>query len=346
MRNVKLPKIVRTKSGKFQAKLYDGLIDGKPHYTSFTDADYNNLMMRMSAHKASRIADTAFSADTLRSYAQKHISAKSNVLSPVTISGMKAYLRIDAPIWEMKASVISSDDLQRTANQLAAHYSPLVVRHCVSFMKRILSERFPAKKYSVTFPKVLPRQTRVPTEDEISRILELAKGTNLYIPILLGACLGMRISEVIGLKWDCVDLKAGTIRIAETLVVLPAGGKIVKPPKSISSVRTVRLFPAVEQALKNEPHVGSYVVNISHDSVRNGLYRLQDALGIERFRFHDLRHYCVSVMLSLGVPKNYIAAYVGHESETMIDQVYGHIMEKKKTAVEDQLQQYFSSVIK
>ena len=345
MRNVKLPKITRTKSGKYQAKLYDGLIDGKPHYTSFTDADYNNLLMRMSAHKASRTADTAFSADTLRSYAQKHINAQTNVLSPATVDGMRAYLRMDIPIWEMKASAITSDELQKTSNQLATSYCPLVVRHCVSFMIHILSERFPDRKYTVTYPKAMPRQTRVPTEDEISRTLELAKGTPMYIPILLGACLGMRISEVLGLRWDRVDLKNGTIRIDQTLITIPSG-RIVKSPKSVASVRTVRLFPAVEQALKKEPRDGSYVVNLTHDTIRKNLYRLQDALGIERFRFHDLRHYCVSVMLSLGVPKNYIAAYVGHESETMIDQVYGHIMETKKTAVEDQLEQYFSAVIK
>ena len=345
MRNVKLPKIVRTKSGKFQAKLYDGVIDGKAHYTSFTDPDYNNLLMRMSAHKSARIADTAFSTDTLYTYAQKHINAKTNVLSPATVAHMKSFLRIESPLWQMKASAITSADLQRTVNELAGRYTPLVVRYAVSFMISVLAEHYPEKKYSVTYPKAMPRQTRIPTEDEVSRILDRAKGTPEYIPILLAACLGLRISEVVGLKWSCVDLKAGTLRISETLVKLPVGN-VTKSPKSAAGVRTVRLFPAVLQALKKEPQTSSYVVNVSHDYIRKALYRIQDELRIERFRFHDLRHYCVSVMLSLGVPKNYIAAYVGHESEAMIERVYGHIMQTKKTAVEDQLQQYFSAVIK
>ena len=45
---------------------------------------------------------------------------------------------------------------------------------------------------------------------------------------------------------------------------------------------------------------------------------------------HDLRHYLVSVMLSLNIPKMYIADYVGHADEHMIDTVYGHIMASKK----------------
>ena len=49
-------------------------------------------------------------------------------------------------------------------------------------------------------------------------------------------------------------------------------------------------------------------------------------------------------MLSLNVPKKYIADYVGHETENMIDQVYGHIMASKKSSVQDQLQSYFSGV--
>lgn len=345
MRNVKLPKIVRTKSGKFQAKLYDGIIDGKAHYTSFTDPDYNNLLIRMSAHKASRIAYNAFSADTLYTYALRHINAETNVLSPATVCRLKAYLRINTPLWEMKASSITSADIQSAINELATKYTPLVVRNVVTFAIRILSDHYPDRRYSVTYPKAMPRQTRIPTEDEVRRILDRAKGTPEYIPILLGACLGMRISEVVGLKWNCVDLKSGTLQIKETKIKLPTGS-VTKSPKSAAGVRTIRLFPAVIQALKKEPHTSSYVVNVSHDCIRKSLYRIQDELGIERFRFHDLRHYCVSVMLSLGVPKNYIAAYVGHESEAMIDRVYGHIMQAKKSAVEDQLEQYFSAVIK
>lgn len=51
-------------------------------------------------------------------------------------------------------------------------------------------------------------------------------------------------------------------------------------------------------------------------------------------------------MLSLNIPKKYIVDYVGHETENMIDKVYGHIMQSKKTSVEDQMQDYFESVMK
>ena len=67
--------------------------------------------------------------------------------------------------------------------------------------------------------------------------------------------------------------------------------------------------------------------------------------GLPEYRFHDLRHYTVSVMLALNIPKKYIADYVGHESENMIDEVYGHIMASKKTSVEDQMQEYFSKFL-
>jgi hypothetical protein len=50
-------------------------------------------------------------------------------------------------------------------------------------------------------------------------------------------------------------------------------------------------------------------------------------------------------MLSLNVPKNYIANFVGHETENLIENIYGHIMASRKTTVEDQLQEYFTNVL-
>jgi integrase len=53
----------------------------------------------------------------------------------------------------------------------------------------------------------------------------------------------------------------------------------------------------------------------------------------------------VSVMLSLNIPKNYIANFVGHSSENLIEKIYGHVMQSRKTSAEDQMQEYFAKFL-
>jgi integrase len=101
----------------------------------------------------------------------------------------------------------------------------------------------------------------------------------------------------------------------------------------------------VKTVLEKAERDGDYVVNLSPVAIGKRFTRILEKCNVGHFRFHDLRHYCVSVMLSLNIPKSYIAAYVGHETENMIDKVYGHIMASKKTSVEDQLQQYFEDIL-
>jgi len=47
----------------------------------------------------------------------------------------------------------------------------------------------------------------------------------------------------------------------------------------------------------------------------------------------------------MNIPKNYIADYMGHETENMIDKVYGHITKEKKSKVEDQLEEYYTNLM-
>ena len=65
----------------------------------------------------------------------------------------------------------------------------------------------------------------------------------------------------------------------------------------------------------------------------------------KHYSFHELRHYCASVMIMLGIPVKYIADYLGHETEDMVNRVYGHVMADKKDEMFDRLELYYSKVI-
>ena len=64
------------------------------------------------------------------------------------------------------------------------------------------------------------------------------------------------------------------------------------------------------------------------------------------YTFHELRHYAASVMIMLGIPVKYIADMLGHETEEMVNRVYGHIMRDKKDQFFERLETYYSDTFK
>ena len=49
-------------------------------------------------------------------------------------------------------------------------------------------------------------------------------------------------------------------------------------------------------------------------------------------------------MIMLGIPVKYIADMLGHETEDMVNRVYGHIMQDKKDMVSERLNLYYKDV--
>jgi integrase len=102
------------------------------------------------------------------------------------------------------------------------------------------------------------------------------------------------------------------------------------------------MYPYIRRILESAPRDGEYVTKLNPALIGKRFTNGLNKAGLPHYRFHDLRHYLVSVMLSLNIPKNYIADMVGHTDEHMIDTVYGHLMAQKKHDVEDILEEYFS----
>ena len=89
--------------------------------------------------------------------------------------------------------------------------------------------------------------------EELNRLFEAAKGTQLELPILFGAFYGLRRSEVLGLKWDAIDFKNDTITIRHTVTACNLEGKCTliaqDTTKTKSSLRTLPLVPMFKQKL-------------------------------------------------------------------------------------------------
>jgi len=193
-------------------------------------------------------------------------------------------------------------------------------------------------------PRVPPSERRALTEGELARVIRAAEGTRLHVPVLLAALCGLRRGEVLGLRWEDVDLERGVLVVRRSLEM--ASGKLGLKETKTGRARGIEVPPMVLAALRNHRkeqlearlRLGSEWQD--HDLVcyaetggpwwPNNFERAFRSLvrrcGIGHFTFHDLRHTHASQAIRLGADIRTLAARLGHSTPTLTLNVYGHEM--------------------
>ncbi|ALE78642.1 integrase [Pseudonocardia sp. AL041005-10] len=183
------------------------------------------------------------------------------------------------------------------------------------------------------------------TADEATAFLRAVKTHRLHGLWVTVLVLGLRRSEVCGLHWDDVDLDRGTLKIQRGLQ--RTGGRLQElPTKTRRSRRTVPLPAMVVDALREHqerqcaertaavrgtwtdtPYVFTSSVGtpLEPRTLTRTFHALLERHGFRRVRLHDLRHTCVSLLLSLGVHPRIVMEIVGHSAIEMTMNVYGHV---------------------
>src|SRR5918998_3060530 len=99
-------------------------------------------------------------------------------------------------------------------------------------------------------PQVRREEMRPLTAEQVQVLFEAAKGDRLEALYVLAVTTGLRQGELLGLKWDDVDLEAGTLRVRRTLTTA-RGGPQLTVPKTKGSRRIVRLTQSAVKALRS-----------------------------------------------------------------------------------------------
>ncbi len=353
-RNTGLPKITQLPSGAYHANVYSHTdADGKRRYESFTGYDYNQVMLQVVQFKADKKQDKLAAAlgnvkMTVADAMDQYIESKNAILSPSTIASYKAIRRNNLlGLQKVTVKQVTQEAVQIAINQEAMNKTPKTVRNIHGFLAAVLQVYRPDLVLHTTLPQKVKSEIAIPTEEEIRLLLDTVKGTDMELPLILAACCGMRRSEIAALTWKDIDFRKNVIKIKKALVMDDDNELIEKTTKTTAGTRTIRMFPVVSDALlrykEDHPDDGGYIT-VRPDIISHRFEKLVKRLGLPHYRFHDLRHYTVSVMISLNVPKKYVATYVGHSSERMIDEVYFHVMESRKTSVEDLMQNYYQNI--
>jgi integrase len=66
------------------------------------------------------------------------------------------------------------------------------------------------------------------------------------------------------------------------------------------------------------------------------------AAGLPKIRFHDLRHSCATLLLSLGVPAKLVQETLGHSTYQLTMDTYSHMIPALRNEVADKMDEIFS----
>ena len=99
-------------------------------------------------------------------------------------------------------------------------------------------------------PQVRREEMRPLTAEQVKVLFKAAKGDRLKSLYVLAVTTGLRQGELLGLKWDDIDLEVGTLQVRRTLTTAK-GGPVLSTPKTKGSRRTVKLSQMALEALRS-----------------------------------------------------------------------------------------------
>lgn len=201
-------------------------------------------------------------------------------------------------------------------------------------------------------PRPARRTQRVLGREEIARLMGACLPA--YRALIATALLtGMRLSELLGLIWDDIDLIGGSVHVRAQLsrARTEAPGRRVAP-KTPSAARDIPLAPQLATVLRE--HRSASTLHASADWVfatRNGtplnqrnvqrsaLTRTARVAGLDRegdpLRFHDLRHTFAShLIIDLHLDVVQVSRILGHASVSTTLDVYAHLFDEARHAAD------------
>jgi integrase len=178
------------------------------------------------------------------------------------------------------------------------------------------------------------------------------------VPIALDLHTGLRMGELLGLRWRDCDLDNGRLSIQQTAYQVRGGGTAFGPTKTHRSRRPITLAADFVHALR--AHRAAQTERrlvagpawrgdldlvfddgiggpLSPDRLRAGFQRVLREAGLPTIRFHDLRHTMATLMLAAGEHPKVVSERLGHASVMLTLDTYSHVLPGLQEAAAERL---------
>lgn len=276
---------------------------------------------------------------TLGEAVDKYIDSRRNILSPVSIATYEKikknyFLNLQCK----KLSNINQNMLQAEINALSGKLSPKTVRSIWGLISATIKH---ATNETITV--ALPKKQKIiyatPDLQTSLKILEACKGTEIELPVTLALRLGLRISEICGLKWSAVY---DDYIVINNVIVNYDTEKYEKAPKSVAGNRKIPLPPDIKDMIAKQPKINEYIVQKNSNAIGSMFRRMLQKNNLPHCRFHDLRHATASAMALLNIPDRYAMKIGGWDSPEVLHSVYQQTFSKEELAFSKLLSDFFT----
>jgi integrase len=196
-------------------------------------------------------------------------------------------------------------------------------------------------------PKNTAQEAAYLTEEQALTMLEALKQEPIQFRAMIETLLyvGMRKSELHGLRWKDLDVSTGVLKIERELQYIQKQGLLERPPKNRSSIRAVKLASGLLETLQTYKEwqtvkrlaLGDYWPNDDWifttdegkprhpDTLPKQFKTFLEKCGLPKgIHLHTLRHSCASFLIGAGVDLRTVAKRLGHAQVSTTSNIYAH----------------------
>lgn len=194
-------------------------------------------------------------------------------------------------------------------------------------------------------PKIDPYEPVTLSKAQAAQLIDVLRGDRLEALYAVALSVGLRQGEVLGLRWEDVDLERGRIAVKRQLQVID-GVQTLTEPKSKTSRRTIPLPPSVmdllrqhrKQQLEERMLAGGrwqaqwdlvfttpIGTPLDDSNLRKQFKAALVRAGLPVMRFHDMRHSAASMLAARGVHPSVAQRILGHANVNTTLAVYTHV---------------------
>jgi integrase len=253
-----------------------------------------------------------------------------------------------------KLKTLAPDHVQALyQRKLDSGLAPGTVRQIHSVLSRALDQ---AVKWgtvprnvckATTPPKPIAEEIKPLDAEQARQLLRTARGERFEALYVLAVTAGLRIGELLAIRWQDVDLEASgaTLRVRRTkstaksgpVFTTPKNGKGRSIKLTLLAVEALKAHRAAQNAERLKAgslwqdnglifctHGGRPLD--SHHVARTSFKPLLERAGLPDIRFHDLRHTCATLLLSRGHHPKLVQELLGHASVALTLDRYSHVL--------------------
>ena len=320
---------------------------------------------------------------TLDSYFDEWEKSRTGVIkdSSIKMNRSRYNNHIKSVLGETKLQKIEKREIVKLQQNLAQKLSASTTNSVIVLLKTVLNAavddeiiiKNPAASVKPLRmddrPKASETIHRALTREEQQAFIQKAKQEWLYEFFCFSLCTGMRLNEIVALKWQDIDYINNVIHVTKTVSWKQGGGITETSPKSETSKRDIPMNDTIKKVLqmqrKKMAMIYGEIVARKMDSnifigsngsravasstvafsINNVLKRLrQQGIEIERFTHHAFRDKFATRYIEEGGNMQTLQKILGHSSLAMTADLYAHVLPSTKQQEMKQVENGFIGV--